>query len=382
MTSAAPAHGVYVHTPWCRIRCPYCAFYVETDTPRWTAWADGIRRHYDEERGFFSGPAEHLYFGGGTPSLAPAEVLGEVVDTVARTPDAEVTVEANPGTVDQRMLDALVSAGVNRLSVGIQTFQPDLARLLARAHSVHDASRLLQLVAGTDGLRSWSADLIFAVPGQTLDHLRDDLARLIDSGAPHVSIYGLSFEPGTPLTRARDQGRLQPLDADAWADQYALVVETLAAAGLERYEVSNFGRPDHHARHNEHVWRAGFYMGLGPSAHGYRPDGTRTAAPRDVARWLETPTGATERPSPPEAAIDFILSTLRHRDGIPVRAFEQRTLHTIQPDALLPFERQRLLARDEQSIRLGPLGWPVADGLVRAVVDAVVPLSEDALLAT
>jgi len=364
--------GIYVHWPWCRVRCPYCAFYVETDTPRWTAWADGVLAHYTAERPHFPGAAEHLYFGGGTPSLAPARAIGRIIQAIDTTPDAEVTAEANPGTVDRHTLDQLVAVGVNRLSVGIQTFQPTLARLLSRAHTVHDAQRLLGLVRETDGLRSWSADLIFAVPGETLDHLRDDLARLIDSGAPHVSIYGLSYEPGTPLTRARDAGRLTPADPDAWFDQYALVVDTLEAAGLARYEVSNFARPGHHARHNHHVWRAGHYMGLGPSAHGFRPDGTRTTAPRDVEAWLARPESTTDQPGPHDAAVDFVLSTLRHRDGLHVPTLLRRTGRAIDLQRLAPHHNRGLLQVDNDTVRLDKRGWSVADGLVRAVVDALI----------
>ena len=376
--SAPPAsYGVYIHAPWCRIRCPYCAFYVETDAPRWTAWAEGVLRHFSSERPHFEGAAEHLYFGGGTPSLCPPGVLGHLVSQIPRVEAAEVTAEANPGTVDRAMLDALVEAGVNRLSLGIQTFQPHLARILARAHTVADAGRLLGLVRETRGLRSWSADLIFAVPGETLDDLRDDLRRLIDSGAPHVSIYGLSFEPGTPLTRARALGRIQPPDESAWSDQYALVVETLEAAGLHRYEVSNFARPGHRALHNQHVWRAGHYLGLGPSAHGFRPDGTRTTGKADIEAWLAAPASGTETPTAHEAAIDLVLSTLRHRDGLPLTLLQRRTGHTLRLTQLAPFLQRRLLVHRSEEGRealcLGTEGWPVADGLVKAVVGALQP---------
>ncbi len=349
----------------------YCAFYVETDTPRWTAWADGVLAHLASEQSSFPGPAEHLYFGGGTPSLAPPDTLGRIVAAVDRRPDAEVTIEANPGTVESTMLDLLVEQGINRVSVGIQTFQPRLARLLSRAHTVEDAQRLLSLVRTTAGLRSWSADLIFAIPGQTLAELDDDLSQMIDSGAPHVSIYALSYEPGTPLTRARDRGKLTPLSAEAWSEQYDLVVQRLESAGLERYEVSNFARPGHRARHNEHVWRAGHYMGLGPSAHGFRPDGTRTLAPADVNAWLDHPRGTLEHPQPRDAAIDFLLSSLRHREGVRLTHLKDRTKFCIRTSDLRPHVARGLLEIDASSIRIGSNGWHVADGLVRALVDAL-----------
>ena len=278
MSQEDPEWGIYIHTPWCRVRCPYCAFEVQTDTPQWQLWRDGVLAHLDVERPHFSGKARHLYFGGGTPSLAPPALIGQLIDAMPVEAGAEITVEANPGTIDPVLLEGLIAGGVNRLSVGIQTFQPRLARLLARGHTVRQAAELLTLVRSfeTQGLTSWSADLIFALPEQTLDDLRDDLARLLDSGAPHVSVYALSFEPGTPLTRARDRGRITPPNAEQWSEQYDLVVRTLEQGGLQRYEVSNFARPGHRSQHNGHIWRGGHYMGLGPSAHGFRTDGTRT----------------------------------------------------------------------------------------------------------
>jgi len=374
--------GIYVHTPWCRIRCPYCAFEVQTDAPRWQHWRDGVLRHLSLESPHFNQPADHLYFGGGTPSLAPPALLGELIAAMPLAPGSEITVEANPGTVDTALMEGLVEAGVNRLSVGIQTFQPRLARLLARGHTVGQAADLLSLVRSFEGqgLRSWSADLIFAVPGETLDDLADDLARLLDSGAPHVSLYGLSFEPGTPLARARDAGRITPVGSEDWSEQYDLVVRMLEDGGLTRYEVSNFARAGHRARHNGHVWRGGHYMGLGPSAHGFRPDGTRTKGRSGVEAWLTEPVGPLEHPSPEEAAVDLILSTLRHVDGVPVYRLSARTGFTIDRAPLRPHLARGLLVDDTAhgTLRLGPPGWPVADGLVRTLVDALIPATEAA----
>lgn len=368
--------GVYLHTPWCKTRCPYCAFAVETTPPQWEAWVDAILAHFQQESAFFSGPAAHVYFGGGTPSLAPPSALAKVLAAIPRTHNAEVTVEANPGTIDKDRLLQLVDIGVNRLSVGIQTFSPEIARVLSRGHTVGQASALLATIATIDGFRSWSADLIFAVPGETLDHLNHDLQCLVDSGAPHVSVYGLSYEPGTPLTRARDAGRIVPATEDDWEQQYSRVVEVLENAGLERYEVSNFSLPGHRAQHNNHVWRGGHYMGLGPSAHGFRPDGTRTLCPPDVATYLSQPTVSIEQPDAHEAAIDVLLSTFRHKDGTPFQLLEERTGYTLQRAALREVEARKLLVWETDRVRLLPQGWNVADGLVRLLVEALAPTAD------
>jgi len=367
--------GIYVHTPWCRSRCPYCAFEVQTDSPQWEVWLRGVLDHFADEAPHFAGLADHLYFGGGTPSLAPPAIIGALIKALPIADSAEVTVEANPGTIDDALLQGLVDVGVNRLSVGIQTFQPRLARLLSRGHTVAQAADLLQLVRHYEGLGldSWSADLIFAVPGETLEDLRADLEQLLETGAPHVSLYGLSFEPGTPLTRARDAGRIQSVDAELWGNQYDLVVDTLEAAGLQRYEVSNFSRPGHRGRHNGHIWRGGHYMGLGPSAHGFRPDGVRTRGSSGVDAWVRSPVGQIERPSREDAAADLILSTLRHIDGLPLGLLRSRTGLTVDRAPLRHhFDRGLLQSAPSDHIVLGTPGWPVADGLVRALVDALV----------
>lgn len=372
-------YGIYIHTPWCRVRCPYCAFLVSTDTPDWDRWLIGLQRHHAVEAPHFRGPPHSVYFGGGTPSLAPASVIEAALAIVApahnQTGPTEVTLEANPGTLSRPLLDALVEVGVNRISVGTQTFQPKLARLLARGHTVRQASALLRLVAETDGLRSWSTDLIFSVPGETTADLAADLDCLLDSGAPHVSLYGLSYEPGTPLTRLRDEGRITPVDDESWFEQYSLVVDRLEEAGLERYEVSNFALPGHRSRHNEAVWRAGHYMGLGPGAHGLRPSGARTLGTPDVQRWADAPVGSVDTPSSTDAAVELVLSTLRHQLGLPLdrlratgSVLERQALKGPLGAGLLRF------SPDGERLSLDRAGWHVADGLVRAVVDALRPV--------
>jgi oxygen-independent coproporphyrinogen III oxidase len=368
-------HGVYVHVPWCASRCPYCAFntYVDRQAP-YERWTRGILDQWEMEQRHFPGPAHSLYFGGGTPSLAPLESLRPILAAIPRGPGAEVTLEANPGNLSEQRLEGWLSTGVNRISVGIQTFQPELSHLLNRGHTVHEARRLAAMVARA-GLASWSLDLIFGLPGQRLEQLDADLDAIIDLAPPHVSLYGLTYEAGTPLRRALDGGQLRPIDEELWADMYARILERLEGAGLERYEVSNYARPGHRARHNEAVWRGGTYAGLGPGAHGYRPDGSRSLGLSALEDWLADLAGQTELPAPEEAATDLILSTLRHCSGLDLSVLEARTRHRIRPSVVEGLVQRGSLLQEGSWIRLPRHAYPVADGIVARLAAGLRPIS-------
>lgn len=364
-------YGIYVHVPFCTRRCPYCSFtvFVEPDPP-FAAWADGVRREWTLRREAFPGEAHSVYFGGGTPSLAPPAAIERVLAALRHHPDAEITLETNPATVTAERLAAYREVGINRLSLGVQTFQPRFARLLARSHTARQARELVELVARA-GFRSWSIDLMFALPGQSLDDLHRDLDAILSLAPPHVSLYGLTFHPGTPFARALEAGRLTEVEPDVWREMYDTIVDTLHGAGWERYEVSNFARPGHRAVHNEAVWRGGHYAGLGPGAHGFEPSGARTRNRTTWEDWWSDPLGHREVPTPTQAAIDLVLSTLRHVDGLPLDRLAS-TGHHLPAGATAALERAGLVARSPDRLRLTSAGFPLADGLVARVVDALV----------
>lgn len=373
--AASPPYGIYVHAPWCRVRCPYCAFNVYPDREAdWARWADGVLREWTLRA--LPGPADTLYFGGGTPSLAPPALLGSLIAALPLAAGAEVTVEVNPGTVTETDLRALIDQGVNRLSLGIQTFSSRHARLLNRGHTVADAASLLKGVRRLP-LRSWSVDLIFALPGQTLDELDQDLNTLVGGAPPHVSLYGLTVEPGTPLERAVAAGQITPLDDERWRRLYDRIRTRLHDEGYERYEVSNYARPGHRSEHNEATWRGGFYVGLGPGAHGYLPSGVRTENHGPVATWLADLTGTETRPDAREAATDHVLTLLRHTDGLCLKTLALRTGHMVSPTVLQPLISAGLLERTAGVIRVTDCGVPVADGLVRRVVGGLHPAGQE-----
>jgi putative oxygen-independent coproporphyrinogen III oxidase len=367
--------GIYVHTPWCKTRCPYCAFNVFlSESADYERWAEHIKDTWIQESSNFQGLAHSLYFGGGTPSLAPPSVIEAVVSTMPLEDDAEITLETNPGTIDAAGLRMMVGAGVNRLSLGIQTFNEAHAKRLGRGHTTKQARTLLK-DASNLGFKSWSMDLMFALPGQTEDELKDDVEQLLAFSPPHVSLYGLSIEPNTPFQKAKQRGQLIETDDDTWARMYSHIVDTFTAAGLERYEVSNFARPGHRAVHNEAVWRGGFYAGLGPGAHGFRPSGERTQGASQLEAWFEDSNHEVHLPSDSESAIDFILSTVRHVNGLSLVQLNQRTGFELNESQLSRLCDNRQIHRDKDSIRLQRDAFPLADGVVRALINALEPSS-------
>jgi oxygen-independent coproporphyrinogen-3 oxidase len=360
-------YGVYLHIPWCRARCPYCAFYVvpERGVPPWRPFVEHVLHEYRWRRPEFEGPAATVFFGGGTPSRLPAEAFAILLAELEREPGAEVSIEVNPEDLSPEWLEGVLAAGITRVSLGVQSLQRDPARRLGRAHTSAAAEPALQLLSRS-AVRSWSADLVFAVPEQTEELLWQDLEQLLAHHPPHVSLYGLTIEPGTRFERAQ----LAPCDEDLFCAMYEGLVQRLARAGLDRYEVSNFARPDHRCRHNQLYWTDAPYLGLGPSAHGYAPSGERWINVPDLARYLAStdPTESREKPTPQAAATDLWISGLRAVEGVDLEYLHQRTGQ--KPDEAV---LQRLIAggwlhRHGSRVALTHAGFPICDAIVKKLV--------------
>ena len=279
-----PALGLYLHVPFCASACDYCAFYQTEPT------AEGVR-------GFLAGaareaelvawdrPVDTVFWGGGTPGMLAPRALTELGGVVLRHsggPPPEWSVEMAPSSITPQRLAALTALGVTRISIGVQSFQPGLLEALGRRHSRRQALRAYDAVRAT-GFASVNLDLIFAIPGQTLDGWRDDLDEALKLEPDHVSTYCLTFEEDTALFVKLSQGRLPP-DADKEAAFYTEAWERLDAAGYAQYEISNFARPGHQCRHNLNTWRMEEWIGLGPSAAS-QYGGWRGANVPDLARW-------------------------------------------------------------------------------------------------
>lgn len=298
----APA-ALYVHIPWCLSKCPYCDFnsWAARSWPE-SDYADALVRELRERTagdGFEGRRFSTVFFGGGTPSLFHPRTIGLILDAVAAgglCADAEITLEANPGTVTEDRLRDFRAAGVNRISYGVQSFQPDLLLALGRRHSADDSRRALA-AARRAGFENLSLDLIFAIPGQVVGACEADVEEAIAHGTEHVSAYALTYEPGTAFHRDRALGRMRQAPEDLEISMFELVRERLEAAGLRPYEISNFAQPRRASRHNQAYWRGLPYLGLGAGAHSFTPSDGRDEGPdacfgrrwenlRDPAAWM------------------------------------------------------------------------------------------------
>ncbi len=288
---------LYVHIPWCVSRCPYCDFntFAARTWPE-QSYADGLLReletHLAQPR-FAEAQVATLYFGGGTPSLFAPTTIGRLIAGVAAlaplAADAEITLEANPGGVDAARLAGFRDAGVNRLSVGVQSFDDSRLKWLGRAHDA-DAARSTLVAARQAGFDNFSLDLIHAVPGQTRSDLLADLDEALAFEPTHISAYSLTFEPGTPLTRELAAGRVKRADEEVEAELFETVRDHLAACGYPAYEISNHARPGFASRHNLAYWQGAAYLGLGAGAWSFTPrwgtgPGPLGGPPADGASW-------------------------------------------------------------------------------------------------
>jgi putative oxygen-independent coproporphyrinogen III oxidase len=269
--------SVYVHFPWCLQKCPYCDFASATirrpEVPH-QAYADAVLRELEWRRAELeSRELASVFFGGGTPSLWNADQLGRVLDAIQRAfprhaPELEISVECNPSSLDPQRAAALASAGVNRLSIGVQALNDARLRHLGRLHDADGALRAIE--AAQAALPRVSADLMFGTPGLRAEDFLGELSRILQLGLEHLSVYALTIEPDTQFGELHRKGKLPLAKEDDYADTFLAVEQFLQARGFEHYEVSNYARPGEAARHNQHYWRGADYLGLGAAAVGCR----------------------------------------------------------------------------------------------------------------
>lgn len=363
--------GLYVHVPWCRAICPYCAFAVRRDTSDtpWQAFVDRVLREAEQRADALNGLADTAFLGGGTPSRLPPAALARLLAGLPIAEQSEISAEVNPEDATIDWLSAAHRAGVTRISLGVQTFDPRFAKLLGRGHTSPQAAEAIRRIAA-GGFASWSVDLMFALPGQTLADLERDLDALLRHDPPHVSLYGLTFEPDTPFERRRKSGRLKPPPDNLWRQMYDRIVERFSSAGLERYEVSNFARAGHRCAHNLGYWTGRPYLGLGPAAHGLAADGRRWSNLADPAAYLaaDDPTLVSEQPTGEELAIDRLLTAMRCVDGIDLTELATQTGWAPDPASIEALTSGGLLRADGTRIALSDQGFPVADSVVGRLI--------------
>jgi putative oxygen-independent coproporphyrinogen III oxidase len=325
--------ALYVHWPFCVSKCPYCDFnsHVRQSIDQ-DGWREALLADIDHEARLLPGRRlTSIFFGGGTPSLMDPATVDAVIHraTTHWTPaaDMEITLEANPNSVEAARFADLAAAGVNRLSLGLQSFDDAALRFLGRAHSSHDGFKALEIAQ--KNFRRVSFDLIYALPGDTEEKWSATLAQALSLGTSHLSLYQLTIEPGTRFASMVAKHAFEPLDGDSAAVLYELTDAMTAAAGIPAYEISNYARPGQESRHNLTYWRYGDYSGAGPGAHGRRL-GIRTVRHKKPENFLNAMARngngiAEEAPlSPIEAADEALVMGLRLTEGVDAAAIARR----------------------------------------------------------
>jgi oxygen-independent coproporphyrinogen-3 oxidase len=326
-TATEQPFGVYVHIPFCRAKCDYCAFATWTDRHHLTdAYVAAI---VAELRGAVDGGmpiASSVFVGGGTPSMIGADLLVSILASIPTTAGAEVTVECNPDDVTSELMRAYVTAGVNRVSLGVQSMASHVLGSLGRTHDRRNVERAVAAI-GDAGLPTFNLDLIYGAAGETLADWRSTVEAVLALEPPHVSAYALTIEAGTPLASQPDR---HP-DDDDQADKYETVDALLSDAGLENYEISNWARPGHECRHNLLYWRQQNYRGFGCAAHSHQ-DGRRWWNVRTPDRYIdlvaagESTEAAGETLDDPTRDFERLELTLRMRDGVPLESLDGEAL--------------------------------------------------------
>lgn len=375
------AHALYIHWPFCAKKCPYCDFnsHVRNEVDA-QAWQHALLADMRHEARIAGGvPLRSIFFGGGTPSLMPPQLVETLIDEAERlwglASDIEITLEANPGSVETARFAALAAAGVNRISLGIQSLDDDILQFLGRLHSARDA--LDAIATAQRHFGRVSIDLIYARPGQQARQWEAELARALALGTDHLSLYQLTIEPNTRFATDVRRGLFSPLEDDPAAELYCLTQSMMREAGLPAYEISNHARPGEESRHNLTYWRYEDYCGIGPGAHGRRA-GHATERHRKPENYL----AAVERQrhgirgerklGKAEQASEALLVGLRLADGVDLSRLALRfgiAAHELVDEARIALHCELgLLQRDGDKIALSEAGMPLLDALLGEIV--------------
>ncbi len=374
--------GIYVHWPFCAAKCPYCDFNSHVsrniDQDRWAkAYLREFERLSEELAGREVGS---IFFGGGTPSLMDPALVDTILTAISRhwplSPDVEVTLEANPTSVEAGKFRAFRSAGVNRLSMGVQALNDRDLKALGRMHTASEALAAFNIARETFSRISF--DLIYARQGQTPEAWRAELLQAIDIAVDHLSLYQLTIEPNTRFGELAALDRLRGLpDDDSAADMYLMTQETLEQNGLPAYEISNHARPGAECRHNLVYWRYGDYVGVGPGAHGRLSlRGTRqsTVSASNPETWLkrvaETGSGELEREilSPQNQAEEMVMMGLRLAGGIDCRRYAILAGQELNPTVIAELESADFARMEDGMLKLTAKGRPLANAIIKSLL--------------
>ena len=373
-----PALGLYIHIPFCKAKCAYCDFYsLAHSEEKMDAYMAALLRHLEEVAPRAAGmQVDTVYFGGGTPSYLGAARLCRILQTVLRrydvARDAEITLEANPDSAgDWKELRRLRRAGFNRLSLGVQSTDDALLRRIGRIHTYEQVQQAVT-AARKAKFTDLSLDLIYGLPGQTMEQWEKTLSDALTLQPEHLSCYGLKLEEGTPLWQQRQTLTLP--DDDAQADMYLYTVAALGEMGYEQYEISNFAKSGKESRHNLKYWTLGEYAGFGPGAYSDF-GGVRYGYVRDIDSYIAGRLVLSESENDSTLARDYeyVMLSLRTAAGIDRQTFEKRYRQRFQPmEALFEqYEKAGLASRTEGGWRLTPKGFLVSNSIIAALQEAL-----------
>ena len=366
--------GIYFHIPFCRRICAYCDFYKNADLRLMEQTLAAMEREVVARRGFLRGEAVRtIYFGGGTPSLASAERIGRAIELCREmfdcSPLEEVTLEANPDDLSEEYLRALREVGVNRLSIGIQSFDDEVLRTMNRRHDAAAAVRAVE-TARAVGFDNITIDLIYGLPFGPKDALTRSLAQAVALGVEHVSAYHLTIEPNTRFGRMAERGELAPVPDEESEHQYNQVHTTLTEAGYDHYEISNFAREGRRSRHNSSYWQSQPYLGIGPAAHSFDGE-SRVWARSSVADYLAGVDRGecyeNELLTASDRYNETIMTSLRCREGVDLAELEKkfgRARKEYFVNETARFVVSGVLVSDGNRVAMCPERWLVSDSVI------------------
>ena len=363
-------YGVYIHIPFCRQKCSYCDFpSVAGHEADMEVYTDALCKELASKGKALSsqGKATTLYIGGGTPTALPVPLLARVIQTaqavIPMHTDAEITVEANPGTVTLETMTMLSTLGVNRVSIGAQVFDDAILKRIGRIHTsqdIRDAVRWARAAL----IVNVSVDLMYGLPGQTMDVLKWSVGSSMDLAVNHISVYGLTVEDGTPFAREKENGTLDLPSDEAEEEMYDYLAETLPKFGFRRYEISNYARHDFICRHNLGYWQDRPYFGFGAAAHSYHA-GRRTANTKDVGAYIkavnhgESPAHTEETVTREKHVEEFCFLSLRTAEGIDRKKFAETfgcEMESFYQKVIDDLKAKKFLEETPTHFRLTPVG--------------------------
>ncbi len=365
--------SVYVHIPFCRSRCAYCDFLSSTLGSGWqraylsALHGEMLRRRFENGEPL----ASSVYIGGGTPSVLSPSALCRLIYMICEnftlSPQAEFTLELNPDDVSPALLSSLRGTPVNRLSMGVQTLSPALLRFLRRRHTAEQAMRAVGLLQDA-GYTNLSVDLIYGIPGQTVEMFSSDVRAVLATGIPHLSAYALQIEPGTPLWQMLGSGQISEADEEVSLASYTSLRSLTRAAGMGHYEISNFALPGHHSRHNSGYWRGTPYLGFGAGAHSYDGRNVRRANAFSVQQYVAGQgEPQIERLTPSELYDERVMLSLRTSSGLSLPSireeFGEGMLHHLVA-AARPHLASGMLQLTGDTLRLSPSALFISNSVI------------------